>query len=59
MNIWLGTYLNLMHLTILNANFQFYQLNNCNCLSDTTKLLYCRFNTSEGKLFLIIFLPIH
>ena len=30
-----------MHLTTLNANFQFYQLNNCNCLfnclSDITK----------------------
>ena len=46
-----------MHLTILNANFQFYQLNNCNCLSDITKLFCCRFNASEGKLFLFIFPP--
>ena len=61
MNIRLGTYLNLTHLTILNANFHSYQLNNCNCLfnclSDITKLFCCRFNASEGKLFLCIFPP--
>ena len=55
MNIRLGTYLNLTHLTILNANFHFYQLNNCNCLSDITKLFCCRFDASEGKLILFIF----
>ena len=42
MNILLGTYLNLTHLIISNANLKFYQLNNCNCLfnclSDITKL---------------------
>ena len=38
MNILLGTYLNLPHLTIFNANLQFYQLNNCNCFGDITKL---------------------
>ena len=61
MNIWQGTYLNLMHLIILNANFHSYQLNNCNylfeCLSDKTKLICCHFNASKGKLFLFIFLP--
>ena len=61
MNIWLGTYLNLTHLTILNANFHSYQLNNCNCLfncfSDITKLFCCRFNASKGKLFTSIFPP--
>ena len=58
MNIRLGTYLNLMHLTILNANFQFYQLNNCNCLfnclCDITKLFCCHFNANEGKLFYLL-----
>ena len=57
MNIWLETYLNLTHLTILNANFYSYQLNdsNCffNCLSDITKLFCCHFNTSADKLFLL------
>ena len=46
-----------MHLTILNANFHSYQLNNCNCLNDITKILCGRFNASEGKIFLFIFLP--
>ena len=59
MNIRLEIYLNLTHFTILNANFHSYRLNNCNCLfdclSDITKLFYCRFNASEGKLFLFIF----
>ena len=59
MNIWLETYQNLTHLTILNANFYSYQLNNCNCflncLSDITKLFCCRFNASASKLFLFIF----
>ena len=57
MNIWLETYLNLTHLTILNAKLHSYQLNNCNCLSDITKLFCCRFNAREGKLFLFIFPP--
>ena len=35
MNIRL-TSLNLRHLPILNANFHFYQLNNCNCHSNIT-----------------------
>ena len=47
-----------MHLTILNANFHFYQLNNRNCLfnchSNITKLFCCRFNVSEGKSKLFI-----
>ena len=54
MNIRPGMYLNLTHL-ILNANSHFYQLNNCNCLSNITKLFCCRFNASENKLFLLIF----
>ena len=61
MNIRLGTYLNLTHLTISNANFHSYQLNNCNCLfnclNDITKLFCCRFNASKDKLFLFIFPP--
>ena len=61
MSIRLRTYLNLTRLTILNANFHSYQLNNCNCLfdclSNITKLFCCRFNSSEGKLFLFIFPP--
>ena len=56
MNIWLGTYLNLMHLTILNVNFHSYQMNNCNCINDITKNFCCCFNASEGNLFLFIFL---
>ena len=65
MDIWLETYLNLLHLTISNANFHSYQLNNCNCLfnrlSDITKLFCCRLlslqHRSEGKLFLSILPP--
>ena len=60
MNIQLGTYFNLTHLTILNVNFQLYQLNNCNCLfnclSDITKT-FLLFQCKKGKLFLFIFLP--
>ena len=37
MSIWLGTYLNLTYLTILNENFYSYQLCTCNYLSDITK----------------------
>ena len=44
-----------MHLAILNANFHSYQLNNCNCLSDITKLFWCRFNASEEKIKIIYF----
>ena len=54
MNIRLETYQNLTRLTILNANFHSYQLNSYNCLSDI-KLFCCRFNASEGKLFLFCF----
>ena len=46
-----------MNLTILNANFHSYQLNNCNCLSDITKLFCCHFNTNERKSKIFIFLP--
>ena len=62
MNIWLKTSLNLTHLTILNANFNSYQLNYCNCLfnclSDITKLFCCRFNASEDQLFYLLFCQI-
>ena len=61
MNIQLGIYLNLMYLTILNVNFQSYQLNNCNCLfnclSDIAQFFCCYFKASEGKLFLFTFPP--
>ena len=59
MNIQLVAYLNLTHLTILNANFDSYQLKNCNCLfsclSDITKLFRCCLNASKSKLFFIYF----
>ena len=48
-----------MHLAILKANFDSYQLNNCNwlfsCLSDITKLFCCHLNGREGKLSFIYF----
>ena len=47
-----GTSLNIMHLAILNANFHSYQLNNCNCQSDTMALQCWKLKLKENRIYL-------